>query len=78
MLKEVNDLFITSFFSKERRILLKNLDNLRRKKGLNINIFAYDNIGKILNLCLNDIILNINDNIDYFSIIIIGYRKLID
>ena len=56
---------------KERRILLKNLDNLRRKKGLNINIFAYDNIGKILNLCLNDIILNINDNIDYFSIIMI-------
>ena len=56
---------------KDRRELLKNMNNLRRIKGLNINNIAYDNIGKILNLCLNDIIQTNIDEIDYISIIII-------
>ena len=62
---------------KNRREFLRNLDNLRRKKGLNINPIAYNNIAKILNLCLDDIFNNntINDilniNIDFISIIII-------
>ena len=56
---------------KNRRELLKNLNTLRRKKGLNINPISYTNIGKILNLCLNDIVENDIDNIDYISIIII-------
>ena len=56
---------------KNRRELLKNLNTLRRKKGLNINQISYTNIGKILNLCLNDIVENDIDNIDYIIIIII-------
>ena len=54
---------------KERRELLKNMNDLRRIKGLNINDIAYENIGKIFNLCLNDIIQNNIDDIDYISII---------
>ena len=53
---------------KHRREILKNLNNLRRIKGLNINTIAYNNIGKILNLCLNDIFQD-NTNIDYFSLV---------
>ena len=55
---------------KTRREILKNLDNLRRIKGLNLNSISYNNIGKIMNLCLNEIVLN-KENIDYISIIII-------
>ena len=55
---------------KTRREILKNLDNLRRIKGLNLNSISYNNIGKIMNLCLNEIILN-KEDIDYISIIII-------
>ena len=54
---------------KERRELLKNMNDLRRIKGLNINDIAYENIGKIFNLCLNDIIQNNIEDIDYISII---------
>ena len=54
---------------KERKELLKNMNDLRRIKGLNINDIAYENIGKIFNLCLNDIIQNNIDGIDYISII---------
>ena len=54
---------------KERREILKNMNDLRRIKGLNINDIAYENIGKIFNLCLNDIIQNNIDDIDYISII---------
>ena len=53
---------------KHRREILKNLNNLRRIKGLNINTIAYNNIGKILNLCLNDIFQD-STNIDYFSLV---------
>ena len=56
---------------RNRRELLKNLNNLRRKKGLNINDITYDNIGKILNLCLDEISNNKQKEIDYESIIII-------
>ena len=54
---------------KEKREILKNMNDLRRIKGLNINDIAYENIGKIFNLCLNDIIQNNIDDIDYISII---------
>ena len=54
---------------KERREILKNMNDLRRIKGLNINDIAYENIGKIFNLCLNDIIQNNIEDIDYISII---------
>ena len=54
---------------KERRELLKNMNDLRRIKGLNINDIAYENIGKIFNLCLNDIIQNNIEDIDFISII---------
>ena len=54
---------------KERRELLKNMNDLRRIKGLNINDIAYENIGKIFNLCLNDIIQNNIEDIDIISII---------
>ena len=54
---------------KERRELLKNMNDLRRIKCLNINDIAYENIGKIFNLCLNDIIQNNIEDIDYISII---------
>ena len=53
---------------KHRREILKNLNNLRRIKGLNINTIAYNNIGKILNLCLNDVYQELT-NIDYFSLV---------
>ena len=56
---------------KERREILKNMNNLRRIKGLNLNNISYENIGKIFNLCLNDIIQNSIEDIDYISIIII-------
>ena len=56
---------------KNRRELLKNMNNMRRINGLNINNIAYDNIGKILNLCLNDIVQSNIDDMDYISIIII-------
>ena len=56
---------------KDRREILKNMNNLRRIKGLNINNISYENIGKIFNLCLNDIIQNSIEDIDYISIIII-------
>ena len=56
---------------RNRREFLKNLNNLRRKKGLNINNITYDNISKILNHCL-DILLNDKINeIDFESIITI-------
>jgi hypothetical protein len=56
---------------RHRRELLKNLNNLRRKKGLNINNITFDNIGKILNDCLEAIINDKTKVIDYDSIIII-------
>ena len=55
---------------KTRREILKNLDNLRRIKGLNLNSTSYNNIGKILNYSLNEILIN-KEDIDYISIIII-------
>ena len=55
---------------KNRREILKNFINLRRIKGLNLNSVSYNNIGKILNFSLNEIILN-KEDIDYISIIII-------
>ena len=54
-----------------RRELLKHLNNLRRIKGLNLDEISYNNLGKILNLCLNGIISNKLNNIDYPSIILI-------
>ena len=54
-----------------RRELLRNLNNLRRKKGLNISDITYDNIGKILNICLDELSSNKQKEIDYDSIIII-------
>ena len=54
-----------------RREFLKNLNNLRRKKGLNINNITYDNISQILNNCLDILINEQKDKIDYESIIII-------
>jgi len=54
-----------------RRELLRNLNNLRRKKGLNISDITYDNIGKILNICLDELSNNKQKEIDYDSIIII-------
>ena len=56
---------------RHRRELLKNLNNLRRKKGLNINNITYDNIALILNKCLETIINDKKNEIDYDSIIII-------
>ena len=55
----------------KRRELLKHLNNLRRIKGLNLDEISYNNLGKILNLCLNGIISNKLNNIDYPSIILI-------
>ena len=54
-----------------RRVLLKHLNNLRRIKGLNLDEISYNNLGKILNLCLNGILSNKSNNIDYQSIILI-------
>ena len=54
-----------------RRELLRNLNNLRRKKGLNISDITYDNIGTILNKCLDELSSNKQKEIDYDSIIII-------
>ena len=54
-----------------RRELLKHLNNVRRIKGLNLDEISYNNLGKILNLCLNGIISNKLNNIDYPSIILI-------
>ena len=54
-----------------RRELLRNLNNLRRKKGLNISDITYDNIGKILNICLDELSSSKQKEIDYDSIIII-------
>ena len=51
-----------------RKELLKYLNNFRRIKGLNLDEIPYNNIGKILNLCLNGIIAN-KSNIDYPNII---------
>ena len=51
-----------------RKELLKFLNNFRRIKGLNLDEIPYNNIGKILNLCLNGIIVN-KSNIDYPNII---------
>ena len=51
-----------------RKELLKFLNNFRRIKGLNLDEIPYNNIGKILNLCLNGIIEN-KSNIDYPNII---------
>ena len=51
-----------------RKELLKYLNNFRRIKGLNLDEMPYNNIGKILNLCLNGIIVN-KSNIDYPNII---------
>ena len=53
----------------ERRELLKNINDLRRIKCLNNNNVAYENIGKIYNLCLNDIIQNNIGDIDYVTTI---------
>ena len=54
-----------------RRELLKHMNNLRRIKGLNLDEISYNNLGKILNLCLNGIISNKLNNLDYPSIILI-------
>lgn len=56
---------------RNRREFLKNLNNLRKKKGLNINNITYDNISKILNDCLDILIKDKQNDIDYESIIII-------
>ena len=56
---------------RDRREFLKILNNLRRKKGLNINNIIYNNISKILNICLDKLINDKNNEIDYDSLIII-------
>ena len=56
---------------RNRREFLKNLNNLRRKKGLNINDITYDNISIILNDCLDILIKDKKNEIDYDSLIII-------
>ena len=56
---------------KNRRELLKAINNFRRTKGLKISDITYDNIGKIINICLNDIFQNMDESIDYSSILMI-------
>jgi len=56
---------------KNRRELLKAINNFRRIKGLKISDIIYDNIGKIINICLNDIFQNMDESIDYSSILMI-------
>ena len=56
---------------RNRREFLKNLNNLRKKKGLNIINIIYDNISKILNNCLDILIKDKQNEIDYESMIII-------
>ena len=56
---------------KNRRELLKAINNFRRIKGLKISDIIYDNIGKIINICLNDIFQNMEESIDYSSILMI-------
>ena len=56
---------------KSRRELLKRMNNFRRIKGLKIDEITYINIGKIINLCLNVIMQNMNESIDYNSILMI-------
>ena len=56
---------------KNRRELLKAINNFRRIKGLKISDIIYDNIGKIINICLNDIFQNMDESIDYNSILMI-------
>ena len=56
---------------RNRREFLKNLNNLRRKKGLNINDITYDNISILLNNCLDILIKDKKNEIDFDSIITI-------
>ena len=56
---------------RNRREFLKNLNILRRKKGLNINDITYDNISILLNNCLDILIKDKKSEIDYDSIITI-------
>ena len=56
---------------KTRRELLKRMNNFRRIKGLKLDDITYINIGKIINLCLNVIMQNMNESIDYNSILMI-------
>ena len=61
---------INNYFKdkRNRREFLKNLNNLRRKKGLNINDITYDNISILLNNCLDILIKDKKNEIDYDSI----------
>ena len=56
---------------RNRRILLKNLNNLKRKLGLNINNITFDNISKLLNNILDILIKDEKNEIDYESMVII-------
>ena len=56
---------------RNRRLLLRHLNNLRRKLGLNINNMTFDNISKLLNNILDILIKDKQNEIDYESMIII-------
>ena len=56
---------------RNRRLLLRHLNNLRRKLGLNINNMTFDNISKLLNNILDILIKDKQNEIDYESMLII-------